>query len=151
MAEYRVGEPYIPGRTRWPEGVDFNYRSGALELRLFFSRLGDRDVRDIRQRECEFALYVEQPLIVLLYRFGQAVPWSDAPFTIGLVPLKQRTLPTLDLGPECRPHACGGGPGWTFELSGPVGCTIRHESVVLTLAELQRALEVAEAMQRVTA
>lgn len=93
LREYEVGQPYLPGRTRWPAGADYNWRAGQHELRLFFSRLGDREVRDVRTREAEFGLYVEQPLIVLLYRFGASIPWSDAPYSIWLVPADQRALP----------------------------------------------------------
>jgi len=93
LHSYEVGKPYIPGRTRWQEAGEYNYRGGAHELRLFFGRLGDREIRDVRQREAEFALFVEQPVILFLYRFGASIPWSDAPYSWWLVSPEQRTLP----------------------------------------------------------
>ena len=85
---YAVGKPYIVGRTHWPEGVDYNYRGGSHELRLFLARPSSSEVRDIRQGQAEFAFLVrpEAPdVIVFLYRFGQAIPWSDQPYSWHLV------------------------------------------------------------------
>lgn len=92
-AALRVGSAYLPGRTRYPEAVQYLYRAGGHEL-LFWLRSPTRDeVESIRRGQAWFALYVEQPLIVLLYRFDSAIDWSDAPFSIHLVPPDQRALP----------------------------------------------------------
>lgn len=96
MAElhaYRVGEPYIPGRTSYPEAVQYSYRGGAHELLMWLADPLEREVRDIARGDCELALFVEQPLLILLYRFGKTLPWSDAPFAFHLVPQAERSLP----------------------------------------------------------
>lgn len=90
---YAVGEPYIPGRTRWPELAEYNYRQGTHELRLFLRRLSTDDVQAVRTGSAAFALVEERPVVLLLYRFGRRVPWSDAPFSLHLVPEEQRSLP----------------------------------------------------------
>lgn len=91
---YRVGELYAPTRTRWPEAVDYNYRGGGgHELRLFWPRLSASNVQAVRTGSIELALYVEPPVIVLLYKIAGACDWSDQPFTIHLVPAAERQLP----------------------------------------------------------
>lgn len=97
---YEVDAPYVPGRTRWAEGVDFNFRNGELELRLFLGRLRPPEIEAIRRGTPEFALYVEETVILFLYRFGKAIPWSDAPFSWWLVPEEERSLPPAIHGPE---------------------------------------------------
>lgn len=102
LHRYEVGKLYSPNRTRWPEAVDFNYRQGVFELRLFFGSPSSREIRDVERGPCEFALFTEGDLVVLLYRFGQTVAWSDAPYSWHLVPQEQRTLPEAALGGERR-------------------------------------------------
>lgn len=93
LHRYRVGEPYVPGRRNWPEHVEYNFRGGEHELRLFLADLTAREIQDVRRGEAEFALVVEQPVIAFCYRFGRAIPWSDAPYSWHRVPEDQRTLP----------------------------------------------------------
>jgi hypothetical protein len=98
----QVDKPYIPGRTSWPAGPEYNFRAGTHELRLFFDNLSNREVLDVRRAPAQFGLYVEDPLIVLLYRFG-SVGWGDAPYSWWIVPEGQRTLP--DTTGFTEPHA----------------------------------------------
>jgi hypothetical protein len=93
LYRYQVGQPYIPGRRNWPEAVEYNYRQGAHELRAFLPNLRPWEVEAIREGPCEFALAVERDVLFLLYHFGKALPWSDAPYSWHLVPEDQRTLP----------------------------------------------------------
>lgn len=99
MYTYEVGKPYVPGRRTWPEVVQYNYRGGEHELVLFFNQPTAAEISDIRRGRAEFALYISGKQIVMLYRFGQSIPWSDAPYSIHLVPFEQRTLPP-ETGPE---------------------------------------------------
>ncbi|GIW06340.1 MAG: hypothetical protein KatS3mg060_1145 [Dehalococcoidia bacterium] len=89
----QVGAPYLPGRTRYPEAVQYTYRAGGHELLLWLSSPSPREVESIQRGRASFALSIEPPLIVLLYRFAPAITWSDAPFSIHLVPPAQRVLP----------------------------------------------------------
>lgn len=88
-----VGQPYIPGRTEFPEAVQYQYRSGAHELLMWLRSPSPREVQSIRRGSCSFALYTEGDLLVFLYEFEPAIPWSDAPFSIHLLPEDQRTIP----------------------------------------------------------
>jgi hypothetical protein len=59
-------------------------------------------VHDVRQGESEFALLVELPVIVLAYRFGQSIPWRDAPYSWHLQPAGWQMVPSVDRSPEAR-------------------------------------------------
>jgi hypothetical protein len=90
---YQVGAPYIPGKTSWAEGAEYNWRGGEHELRFFFRRVTDRERTAIRKGPCTFALAVHGPVVFFLYRFGEAIPWSDAPYSYHMVPEPERTVP----------------------------------------------------------
>ena len=98
-----LGQQYIPGRSQYPEAVQYNWRGGQHELLMWLASPSRAEISDIRQGQAEFALVVEPPLIVLLYRFGRAIPWSDAPYSWHLVPEAEQTLP--DTTDAIEPHA----------------------------------------------
>lgn len=93
MHVYKIGELYHPNRKNWPELAQYNYRGGEHELVLFFNHPTNTEIHDLRQGEAELALYVERSLIILLYRFGRAIDWSDAPYSYHLVDAPERVLP----------------------------------------------------------
>lgn len=95
MHSYRVGEMYTD-RKSWPELAQYNYRGGEHELVLFLKKPSAKEIRAIRNEPADFALFVERRLIILLYQFGSGgsgIPWSDAPYSIHLVPTEQRMAP----------------------------------------------------------
>lgn len=105
MSLYEVGRPYIPGRSTYPEAVQYAYRAGGHELLMWLGSPTAREIRDLRQGPAQFALFVRQPVIVLLYRFGE-MPWSDAPTTWHLVPEAERQRPPSATEAGIRePHA----------------------------------------------
>jgi hypothetical protein len=101
MHALEVGKPYIAGRTNWPEAVEYSYRGGEHEVRMFLSAPSVQEVESVRSGKCEFALAIERPVIFLLYCFPPAIDWSDAPYSCHLVPENDRALPGLS-GPETR-------------------------------------------------
>jgi len=99
MYKYAIGELYHPGRTTWPEASQYNYRRREHELLLFLGAPSPREVDSIRHGDAEFALCVKPPLILFIYRFHPAMPWSDAPYSWHLVPQADRQIPpTLEEG-----------------------------------------------------
>lgn len=102
MHQFSVGQLYHPLRTYWPEVAQYNYRSGAHELVLFLGSPTEREVKAARKGKAEFALFVRQPVIVLAYKFGDGIPWSDAVYSWHLVPESERDLPSADLESEVR-------------------------------------------------
>lgn len=93
MPEYRVGTVYHEGKYRWEEGTDFNYRSGVLELRMFFDKLTKEDIRAIRDGQCYFAFTVLEDIIFFMSDFGPSCPLSDNSYHIGMVDEEERTIP----------------------------------------------------------
>jgi len=99
---YRVGELFRQGRHSWPAGSRFTYSPGGLELTVFHPDVCDDVVDDVSRGQAEFALINEPPVIVLAYRFGQAVPWEDVPYTWHLQPANWRVIPSMNHRPETR-------------------------------------------------
>jgi hypothetical protein len=107
MPVYEIGKLYRRDRTIWPLGAQFNYRGGALELVIFFDQPSPRQVEAVKTGTAGFGLYDEQGLVVLMYHFLHdhgGVPWSDAPYHLGLVPEAQHVSPPDPdwLTPETR-------------------------------------------------
>lgn len=100
--QYRVGEPYLRGHRRWPEGTQFTCARNRFELTLFQAEIGEGAVSDLRQGAAEFALIVDLPLIVFAHRFGGLSTWSDVPFSWHLQPSANRVLPSLTNSPDAR-------------------------------------------------
>jgi hypothetical protein len=70
--------------------AQYNYRGGEHELLLFFNKPTPDEINAVRVGEAEFALFVERSLIILLFKFGDGIPWSDAPYSIHLIPKEKR-------------------------------------------------------------
>lgn len=93
---YRVGEPLRAGCGSWPEGSRYSFGLSGHELILARPNV-DAELEDaVGRGPAEFALVVEAPLIVLIYRFGHVIPWSSAPFAWHLQPEESRILPPHD-------------------------------------------------------
>lgn len=99
---YRVGESFRRGQYSWPEGAQFTYSPGGLELTLFRAGIHEHVINEVRRGEAELALIVEPPLIVLTYHFGASIPWNDVPYSWHLQPVSWRVIPTVDPSPEAR-------------------------------------------------
>lgn len=92
---YKVGQPYSPTKRNWPEGVDYNYRAGEHELRLFFRSPNPQEVESVRTGPSQFAFTVLDGIIFFCYRFGPALPWGDCAYSIYLIPENERTVPEM--------------------------------------------------------
>ena len=99
---YRVGEPLQRGRRRWPTGAQYTYGHGGHELTLFLRDIDEAMIEDVRFGEAEFAVITQPPVIVLAYRFGDSIPWSDAPYCWHFQPAHRRTIPDRETSPEVR-------------------------------------------------
>jgi hypothetical protein len=93
---YRVGEKLRPGSRSWPEGARYSYGLCGHELILSQPRVDPALEKAVGRGPVEFALVVEAPLIVLIYRFGNVVPWGNAPFAWHLQPEESRIFPPGD-------------------------------------------------------
>jgi hypothetical protein len=66
---HSVGSPYHPDRKMWPDGAQFNYRGGDLELVLFLNQPTPSQVKAVKTGRADFGLYDADGLAVLFYRF----------------------------------------------------------------------------------
>ncbi len=108
MRDLQVGKPCRPGLTSAPagaestrrgaepklaEGAEYAFRGGEHELVVRLGGITRRELDDVNDGECEFALVVENDVLFFLYRFGRSLPWSDAPSSWWLVPEAERVPP----------------------------------------------------------
>ncbi len=93
MHAYTVGEIYNPNRRKWPEVIQYNYRGGEHELVLFLNSPTTEEIKDISNGDARFALYAKDSLVVLLFKFGNAIQWSDAPYSYHRLPADQQQRP----------------------------------------------------------
>lgn len=100
MHKLSVGELYAAGKTRWPETAQYNYRGGMHELVVFASTPTPEEIESVRAGRADFALLVKAPVLLMLYKFAPRIPWSDAPFSVHLVPDGERSLPPDPVGEE---------------------------------------------------
>lgn len=100
MSLVEVGQLYHPERTSWPERGVYEFRCGAHELLLFYNAPTAAEIAAVRRAPAEFKLYCTDDLIVFLYRIGDALPWSDAPYSWHLTNAADRVLP-----PQAGGHA----------------------------------------------
>lgn len=97
-----VGKPYTPHITNWSEGAFCHFVGGHYELIVSMRHPKPAEIMAARKGEAEFALVYERGVIFLLYRFGAALPWSDAPYSSWLLRPDQRPCPPTELSTETR-------------------------------------------------
>ncbi len=90
-----IGKPLFEERTELPEAVEYSYQSGDHTLLLSMKNLHPQEIEAVRESEAEFGLYCENGVIFLLYRFGEALPWSDSAFSWWNVAEEDRKIPAL--------------------------------------------------------
>jgi hypothetical protein len=99
-----VGKPYDPRRTVWPEGADYNFRSGGHELRICLGRATPAEVEAVRAGPVELGAFAQPAGLVLVARFGPTLSfdcsyhWHRMAEVTGdrtLPPPAEETSPTL--------------------------------------------------------
>jgi len=79
MPSPEVGQPYVVGRTSWPEGAEYDYCGGEHELAVFLGSPKAREAEAVRRGKYQFALVMGPSVFFLMYRFGKAIKWSHGP------------------------------------------------------------------------
>lgn len=97
MNVYAVGEKYNPKVASWPEGTQYNFRSGAHELLMFFAGPTEHEIKQIKTGAAEFGLLFESDIIFLLARFGD-LSWIDAPYHWSMLPENEKVGPAAPEG-----------------------------------------------------
>lgn len=88
----RVGQLYTPRRTNWPDGADYNYRSGVHELRLFLRDATEHEQEQVLHGAATFQVGVHGDVILLGFTFGD-LPQGYSTFSKYLVPEDERRDP----------------------------------------------------------
>jgi hypothetical protein len=92
MHKIEVGQLYLPHRTEYPEGCEYNFYDTGHELRLILANPDRSEVDAVRKGRLQVGLLVEGPAIFLLYKLGKML-WSDAPYSWWMVPEPRRGTP----------------------------------------------------------
>lgn len=96
--QFEVGRRYPGEGFRFPMPVaaaQYNYDVAGHVLQLFWPGATGDEVRAVRSGVASFALAVEGPAIFLCHRFGE-MSWSDAPYSVHLVPPERRRATLAD-------------------------------------------------------
>jgi hypothetical protein len=85
-----IVEGQLEHAAPWPEPAQHVYRETGHELVLVYQGVTEKEIAAVRWGQAAFALVVEPPLIMLVFRFGDAIPWSVAPCRWHHVPPVER-------------------------------------------------------------
>ena len=92
MCKLEIGQPYVPGCHTWPEGADYNFRSGGHELRIFLANVTSQEIATIHTAPVEFGLLVDRSGLFLIARFGRRFSF-DCSYSWHRVSPEERTMP----------------------------------------------------------
>jgi hypothetical protein len=98
-----VGKLYSPRRRQWEERADYNFRSGAHELRIFLAGATEAEIHAVSTGPLEFGLLVQQPELFLITRFGATMSF-DCSYSWHRVKPSERVPPPAweETKPELR-------------------------------------------------
>jgi hypothetical protein len=102
VPSYRVGEPFLAGRSCWPTGAQYSFGAEGHQLVLFERAVRPGRVEDVRRGVAEFALLGASPVFLLAYRLGEATGWNALPYGWHLQHPESRAVPASTLSPEHR-------------------------------------------------
>ena len=105
MGLIAVGQLLVPGRTSWPQWVEYNFRWGLHSLNLFYASPSQAEIDEIRRRAAKFSLYLTPDVIYFCFKFG-VQPWSDSGFNVWLVPEEDRQSPVPEVGGHALLSVC---------------------------------------------
>jgi hypothetical protein len=80
LLQARIEPKRAEARPWGHDGARYGYADGVYELTLLDRQFNTRRAAAVRQGEAEFALVDEGPVLLLCYRFGDALPWGCAPY-----------------------------------------------------------------------
>jgi hypothetical protein len=92
-----VGQPYSSEICEWPEGCHYNVDEYGHWLHYFHENPTRAEIDSIQRGPAKFGLFVHEPVIFLLHKFGQ-MNWHDAPYSLWLVSREHRRIPELTEG-----------------------------------------------------
>jgi hypothetical protein len=102
MTTRQIGEVYSAGHTEYSEATQYCYYDGVHDLVLFWANPSAQEVRGFNGQPVEFALYVQQPVLFLLYRITDVCEWSDVAYNIHQLRAEEQEVPTETPGDYAR-------------------------------------------------
>jgi hypothetical protein len=89
----RTSKPSNEGLVAWPRGSGYRYDRDGHRLSRTVQGATGAQVAALEHGECELALVLEEPLLIVCSRFGEVLPWSAAAFSWQQIPRPARVLP----------------------------------------------------------
>ena len=86
--------PHIEGRRDWPEGALYRYDRTGHEILRIVRGIDDELAASVAEGDVTLGLIIEEPLIVICSKVGDALPWAGASFHWHRVRHSERVLPT---------------------------------------------------------
>lgn len=83
MRMLEVGKLFEEGKTKYPEGVKFDFYQEGPVLYLFFNRPTEKEIESVKSGKFEIAMYAREEIIFILAKF-QGMEWMDAPYSVHL-------------------------------------------------------------------
>jgi hypothetical protein len=83
MRKHEVGELFEEGKTRYNEGVIFEFTQSGPILLMFFNHPTENEIASIKSGKLELAFLEKDEVIFILSKF-QGMSWIDAPYTVHL-------------------------------------------------------------------
>lgn len=102
MTSRQVGEIYSSQHSEYSEATQYCYHNGMHDLALFWAKPTLKETNDFLSQPVEFALYVEQSVLFLLYHIANTCEWSDVAFNIHQLRQEEKTLPADPPGSRAR-------------------------------------------------
>jgi hypothetical protein len=102
MTTRQIGEVYSAGHTEYSEATQYCYYDGVHDLVLFWASPSAQEVRGFNSQSVEFALYVQQPVLFLLYRIADVCEWSDVAYNIHQLRAEEQEVPKETPGDYAR-------------------------------------------------
>lgn len=83
MQKLEVGQLLQEGKTKYQEGVIFDFQQGGPILYLFFNRPTEKEIEAIQKGKFQVGIYCRDEVIFILTKF-ESMSWMDAPYSIHL-------------------------------------------------------------------
>ncbi|BBB91182.1 MAG TPA: hypothetical protein PKA28_11500 [Methylomusa anaerophila] len=89
-----VGEPFMEGKSRLEPIVTYRFDTGGHTLAIIQEGLTEQEIELVNSGKAELALYVDLPVLFLLYRFGgDSCCWLETPFSWHMTEGDKRAYP----------------------------------------------------------
>lgn len=92
MQTGQVGQSYESGQDKLEEKVIYRLDKDGHCLAIIKAGITDQEAENIQNGRAELGVYVDGPIIFLLFKFGTG-KWNDAPYSWHTVPREFRVYP----------------------------------------------------------